>query len=152
MKPSALSATQVAALTRRHAELELAGDYEPLLETLVDEPIFEFHPPGGQLIGGETLRRYYTRFLAEFMPLVEEIVMIIEWSNVSAYVHAYQLRRRIDVVIVNHHLMGSIYASGDRLGGERLYGSARLMDLMLGPFVDELVPIEGRTQWTLPKA
>jgi hypothetical protein len=46
--------------------------------------------------------------------------------------------------------MGSIYASGDKLGGERLYGSAGLMDLMLGPFVDELVPIEGRTLWALP--
>ena len=46
--------------------------------------------------------------------------------------------------------MGSIYASGDRLGGERLYGSARLMDLMLGPFMEELVPIEAATQWALP--
>ena len=152
MKPSALTAPQVAALTRRHAELELEGDYEPLLATLVDEPIFEFHPPGGQLCGGETLRRYYTRFLAEFMPLVEETVFINEWSNDAACVHEYQLRLRIDGVLENHQLMGSIYASGDRLGGERLYGSARLMDLMLGPFVDELVPIEGRSQWALPDA
>jgi hypothetical protein len=152
MKPSVLSASQVAALTRRHAELEQAGDYEPLLATLVDEPIFEFHPPGGQLIGGDTLRRYYTRFLAEFMPLVEETVMIGEWANERACVHEYQLRLRIDGELENHHLMGSIYASGDRLGGERLYGSARLMDLMLGPFVEELVPIEGRTQWALPDA
>ena len=149
MKPSALSASQVAALTRRHAELEQAGDYEPLLATLVDEPIFEFHPPGGQLMGGETLRRYYTRFLAEFMPLVEETVLIGEWESPAACVHEYQLRLRIDGALENHQLMGAIYASGDLLGGERLYGSARLMDLMLGPFAKELVPIEGRSRWAL---
>ena len=152
MKPSSLSADEVAALTRLHAELELAGDYEPLLATLVDEPIFEFHPPGGQLIGGETLRRYYTRFLAEFMPLVEETILIGEWATSAACVHEYQLVLRVDGKLEPHQLMGSIYASGDRLGGERLYGSARLMDLMLGPFRDELRPIEGRTQWALDGA
>jgi hypothetical protein len=150
MKPSSLTADEVAALTRRHAELELAGDYDPLLATLVDEPVFEFHPPGGQLIGGETLRRYYTRFLAEFMPRVEETILIGEWSTSTACVHEYQLVLRVDGKLERHQLMGSIYASGDRLGGERLYGSAGLMDLMLGPFVDELVPITGRTQWALP--
>jgi hypothetical protein len=150
MKPSSLTADEVAALTRRHAELELAGDYDPLLATLVDEPVFEFHPPGGQLIGGETLRRYYTRFLAEFMPLVEETILIGEWATSTACVHEYQLVLRVDGKLERHQLMGSIYASGDRLGGERLYGSAGLMDLMLGPFADELVPIEDRTQWALP--
>ena len=37
-----------------------------------------------------------------------------------------------------------------RAGCVGFYGSAGLMDLMLGPFVDELVPIEGRTLWALP--
>ena len=81
MKPSSMTSEQMAAITRLHAELEQQGDYDPLLATLVDEPIFEFHPPGGQLIGGETLRRYYVRFLAEFMPLVEETILIGEWSD-----------------------------------------------------------------------
>ena len=150
MKPSNLTADEVTALTRLHAELELAGDYEPLLATLVDEPVFEFHPPGGQLIGGDTLRRYYTRFLAEFMPLVEDTILIGEWATAAACVHEYQLILRVDGKLEHHQLIGSIYASGDKLGGERLYGSAPLMDYMLGPFADELVPIESRTQWELP--
>jgi len=152
MKPSTMTPEQMAAITRLHAELEIAGDYDPLLATLVDEPIFEFHPPGGQLRGGETLRRYYTRFLAEFMPLVEETILIAEWSNEIACVHEYQLRLRVDGKLENHQLMGSIYGAGDKIGGERLYGSARLMDFMLGPFADELVPIESRTQWEIPGA
>ena len=150
MKPSSMTSEQMAAITRLHAELEQQGDYDPLLATLVDEPIFEFHPPGGQLIGGETLRRYYVRFLAEFMPLVEETILIGEWSDERSCIHEYQLRLRIDGALENTQLIGSIYGSGDKIGGERLYGSARLMDLMLGPFVDELVPIEGATQWALP--
>ena len=64
--------------------------------------------------------------------------------------HEYQLRLRVDGKLENHQLVGSVYASGKLLGGERLYGSARLMELMLGPFADELVPIEGRSQWALP--
>ena len=149
MEPSRMNAEQMAAITRLHAELEIAGDYEPLLATLVDEPIFEFHPPGGQLRGGETLRRYYTRFLAEFMPLVEETILIGEWSSEIACIHEYQLRLRIDGRLENHQLMGSIYGSGDKIGGERLYGSSRLMDLMLGDFAKELVAIEGRTPWAM---
>lgn len=150
MLASTMTAEQMAAITRLHAELEIACDYEPLLATLVAEPIFEFHPPGGQLRGGDTLRRYYTRFLDEFMPLVEETILIGEWSNETACVHEYQLRLRIDGKLENHQLMGSIYGAGDKIGGERLYGSARLMELMLGPFADELVPIEGPTQWAMP--
>ncbi len=149
MKPSTMTADEMAAITRLHAELEQNGEYDPLLETLVDEPIFEFHPPGGQLIGGDTLRRYYTAFLRDFMPLVEETILIGEWASSVACVHEYQLRLRIDGELENHQLMGSIYGSGDRIGGERLYGSAKLMDLMLGEFKSELVAIDGPTRWAL---
>ena len=144
-----MTTEEMRAITRLHAELELACDYEPLLETLTDEPIFEFHPPGGQLIGGDTLRRYYTAFLRDFMPLVEETILIGEWASPEACVHEYQLRLRIDGKLENHQLMGSIYGAGNRIGGERLYGSAKLMDLMLGDFKSELVAIEGRSQWAI---
>ena len=152
MKPSEMNAQEMAAITRLHAELEQRCDYDPLLETLVEEPIFEFHPPGGQLIGGDCLRRYYVRFLEEFMPLVEETILIGEWATEQACVHEYQLRVRVNGAVENHQLMGSIYGSGKKIGGERLYGSAGLMDLMLGPFVEELTPINGVTQWALPPA
>ncbi|MBJ20844.1 MAG: hypothetical protein CL933_15660 [Deltaproteobacteria bacterium] len=144
-----MTTDEMSAITRLHAELEQNGEYEPLIATLVDEPIFEFHPPGGQLRGGDTLRRFYTRFLREFMPLVEETILIGEWATPDACVHEYQLRLRIDGQLENHQLMGSIYGSEDRIGGERLYGGERLMDLMLGEFKSELVPIEGRTQWAI---
>ncbi|MBW2426753.1 MAG: nuclear transport factor 2 family protein [Deltaproteobacteria bacterium] len=147
MKPSSMTTEQMRAIARLHAEVEQRGDLEPLLETLVDEPIFEFHPPGGQLIGGETLRRFYTAFLRDFMPLVAETVLLGEWADGDGCVHEYQIRLRIDGRLENHQLTGTIYGSGDRIGGERLYGSPKLLDLMLGDFKRELQPIEGRSQW-----
>jgi hypothetical protein len=147
MKPSNLSAKQVEAIAMRHAELEAECDFEPLMETLIDEPVFEFHPPGGALIGGHTLRRYYRRFLDEFMPLVEGTAMLGATCNEDAAVHEYQLRLRVDGELQYHQVVAVLYASGDRLGGERLYGSEPLLRLMLGPMIDELVPIDGPTQF-----
>ena len=149
MKPSTMTSAEMQAITRLHAELEQTGEFDPLLETLVDEPIFEFHPPGGQLRGGQLLREYYVAFLRDFMPRCEETILIGEWASPDACIQEYQLRVRVDGKLQNHQLMGSIYGSGDRIGGERLYGSAGLMDLMLGDFKSKLVPIDGRTQWAL---
>jgi hypothetical protein len=149
MKPSTMTTDEMRAITRLHAELEQNCEYDPLIETLVDEPIFEFHPPGGQLIGGQTLRDYYVDFLRDFMPLVEETILIGEWASPDACVHEYQIRLRIDGRLENHQLVGSIYGSGDRIGGERLYGSDGLMDLMLGTSRSKLVAIEGRTEWAI---
>ncbi len=149
MKPSTMTAEEMTALTRLHAELEQAGtsQYEPLLETVADDPIYEFHPPGGQLIGLETIRSFYEEFLANFMPLVEDTILLGEWATGEACVHEYQLRLRVDGKLEDHQLMGVIYGSGDRIGGERLYGSPRLMDFMLGSFKEKLVPIEGISRW-----
>ncbi len=142
LKPGSMTAAQMSAITQLHAQLEQEGKYEPLLETVCEDPIYEFHPPGGRLCGLDVIRDYYTRFLDEFMPLVEEVHFIGEWTTPEACVHEYQLGLRIDGEIEYHQVMGAIYGSGDRIGGERLYGTEKLMDLMLGPFKSQLTPIE----------
>ena len=146
MEPSTMTADEMREITRLHATLEQQGDYDPLLATLVDEPIFEFHPPGGQLRGGQTLRDYYVRFLRDFMPLVEETILIGEWPA----------PRRAFTSTAGHESMtarepsthGSIYGSGKPIGGERLYGSAGLMDLCWRT-KEQLVPIDGPTPWAM---
>ncbi len=143
MKPSSMTAEQMAAITARHAELEQQGKYELLLETLCEDPIYEFHPPGGQLRGGDILRAFYVEFLENFMPLVEEVIFFGEWATPIACVHEYQLGLKIDGKMEYHQLMGAIYGSDDRIGGERLYGSERLIDLMLGSCKSKLIAIEG---------
>ena len=149
LRPSALSVAEVARLAADHGEFESRGELEPILGTLVEEPIFEFHPPGGALIGMDRLRRYYQRFIDEFMPSVEESFLLGEWSSERAHVYEYQMRMRIGGALEEHQIVAVMYAAGDRLGGERIYGSEAVLLHMLGPFVDELEPIRGRSLWAI---
>ena len=141
MKPSTLSAEQVLELTRLHADLETRGELDALMKTLVDEPVFEFHPPGGSLSGGATLRGYYERFLADFMPRVEAAEQMGEWFDERAAVHEYRMRLKGDPQ--THQLTSVLYVSGELLGGERIYGGEALLDAMLGSFRAQLVEIGG---------
>ena len=156
MRPSALSAAQVARLAAEHAEFESRGELEPVLATLVEEPVFEFHPPGGALVGMDRLRRYYRHFIDEFMPRVEDSFLLGEWASERAVVYEYQVLLRAEGAPrgrapEEHQLASVMYASGDKLGGERIYGSESLLRQMLGPFADELEPIRGRSRWALDR-
>ena len=64
-------------------------------------------------------------------------------SSKNSLILQYQVGLNIDGKMEYHQLMGCIYGAGDRIGGERLYGSDRLIDLMLGSFKSKLIPIEG---------
>jgi hypothetical protein len=122
----------VLALAREHAECEQTRQLEPLMRTMIDEPLFEFHPPGRCLQGGKRIRRHYEQFLERFMPLVESAELRGEWFNEEATTHEYTLRLRIGGALEEHGVVSVLYACGKRLGGERIYGSERLIRLMLG--------------------
>jgi hypothetical protein len=141
MDPSRLSAEQVLQIARAHSEAEERRQLEPLMATMIPEPVFEFHPPGGRLVGGERIRRHYEQFLARFMALVEGTELLGEWVTEAASVAEYRIDLRIDGKLERHGVVAVLYASGDRLGGERLYGSERLLQLMLGPMSRELEPL-----------
>jgi hypothetical protein len=141
MLPSRLTANQVLEVARAHSAAEERCELEPLMATMIAEPVFEFHPPGGKLVGGARIRRHYERFLKEFMPLVEGTTLLGEWFNETASVAEYQIHMRIDGKLETHGVVAVLYASGDRLGGERLYGSRRLLERMLGPLAAELEPL-----------
>ncbi|MCH2170192.1 nuclear transport factor 2 family protein [Myxococcota bacterium] len=146
-KPCQLTPDQVLELAQLHSELESSRDLEPLLATLDDEPVFEFHPPGATLSGMDRLRRYYQHFLNDFMPTIEETYLMGEWSGPDAVTFEYQLRLRVGGQLEDHQLVSVMFVCGDRLGGERLYGDERLLKLMLGPLFAELEPITGPTRW-----
>jgi hypothetical protein len=114
------------------------------MATMIAEPVFEFHPPGARLVGGARIRRHYEQFLKRFMPLVEGTTSLGEWVNESASVQEYVIHMRVDGRREDHGVVAVLYASGDRLGGERLYGSERLLRLMLGPMESELEPLATR--------
>jgi len=143
VKPSELTALQAAELAHEHADAELHPDLEKLMATLVAEPVFEFHPPGRSLRGGEQIRRHYTQFLANFMPQVESTQLLGEWGDENAVVQEYTLSvRGDDGELESHRVVAVLYMSGTRMGGERIYGSEKAIRMMLGEMYAELQEID----------
>ena len=132
-------------LGQLHAELEARRDLEPLLDTLVSEPRYEFHPLGLGMRGGERVRRYYTQFFAGFMQTIVDSVLIDEWANERAVVQEYDIRVEVDGGQETHRVVGVLFAEdspeGTRLGGERVYASERCVRQMAGALFDELEPL-----------
>ena len=135
---------QMAQLGARHAELEARGELAPLLDTLVADPLYEFHPLGLCMRGGERVRRFYEQFCERFLPLRHDYTLVGEWVSESAVVQEYDITLRVDGELENHRVLGILYAEGDKLGGERVYASERFVRLMTGELFDELEPLPER--------
>ena len=135
------SVEKMAALGARHAELEGRGELELLLETLVEDPVYEFYPAGLTMRGGDQVRRFYAQFCEKFLPMRHSYALVGEWVDEKAVVQEYEISLRVDGVVESHRVLGILYAEGDRLGGERVYASERFVRLMTGELFDELVPI-----------
>jgi hypothetical protein len=132
------SREQMAELGTRHSTLEARGELEPLLETLVDEPVYEFHPIGLCMRGGDQVRRFYTQFCERFLPMRHSFTLVAEWVSETSVAQEYDVSLRVDGKIETHRVLGVLYASGDLLAGERVYASERFIRLMTGDLFDEL--------------
>ena len=71
-------------LARRHAKLEEDRDLDPLMETLVDEPHYEFHPVGLRMTGGDRVRRYYAQFFDDLLHEALEELCVVATHGVAA--------------------------------------------------------------------
>jgi hypothetical protein len=136
------SVDEMYALGTLHARLEAEQKLDELMDTLVAEPVYEFHPMGMRMEGGETTRRYYAQFFADFMSKIAGYVLIDEWVNEDAVVQEYDITVTLDGEQETHRVVGILYREGRLLGGERIYGSERLVRLFCGEMFDALVPIE----------
>lgn len=131
----------MAELGTRHSTLEAEGKLEPLLATLVDDPVYEFHPVGLRMQGGSTVKRFYTQFCERFLPLRAGFELIDEWVNEDSVAQEYDVHLRVDGVVETHRVLGVLYRKGELLGGERVFASERFIQLMTGELFDELEPI-----------
>ena len=134
----------MAALGALHAELEGMGpeQLEPLLATLAPDPVYEFHPLRRCMRGDDLVRRFYTRFFEQFVPLRESYALLAEWASETSVAQEYEIALRVDGAVEHFRVLGILYARGDKLGGERVYASERFIRLLTGPLFDELEPIE----------
>lgn len=129
------------ALAARHVELETAGDLDGLMQTLVADPVYEFHPVGLCMRGGPTVRRFYEQFFSHFVPLRESYRLLGEWESDTSVAQEYEIDLRVDGALESYRVIGVLYAEGDRLGGERVWASERFVRLLTGPLQAELTPL-----------
>lgn len=135
------SAERMRDLGRRHARVEAARQLEALMETLVDEPVYEFHTLGLRLRGGARIRRYYRQFFDDYLSKVSGGERLGEWVSERAYVleSAIQVRGARGPEL--HQVMSVLWAQGERLGGERIYAGEHVVRAMAGSLFAELEPI-----------
>jgi hypothetical protein len=94
------------------------------------------------MIGGDRVRRYYAQFFENFMESVVGYALLAEWVNEHSVVQEYDIEVEVDGQRETHRVIGILFAQGELLGGERVYGSERIVRLMLGDLFDELEPID----------
>jgi len=143
----AWSVEDMVELGRRHADIEGERKLDPLMETLVENPSYEFHPLGLGMTGGDRVRRYYAQFFTSFMEQMTGYELLNEWADENAVVQEYDITLQVDGASPEtHRVIGILFAEqvdGGRklLGGERIYASERCIRLMAGELFEEFVPL-----------
>ncbi len=132
---------QVHAIGTNHSQVETACELDSTMATLVPDPVYEFFPVGLRMRGSDAVRRYYEHLMAHFLPNVEDATVVDEWCNENSLNQEYDVRVRIDGKLERHRVLGILVVAGDLLSGERIYGSERVLRLMLGDLYDELEPL-----------
>jgi hypothetical protein len=138
------SAEKMLELGHRHARLEAERQLEPLMETLVQDAIYEFHPMGLAMRGSANVRRYYEQLLGRFMTWVRGYELLDEWANEHSVAQEYDIQLQVDGgPLETHRVIGILFQQPGTalLGGERVYGGERIVRLMVGELYDELEPL-----------
>jgi hypothetical protein len=130
----------------RHADLEARGDLAGTMATLVEAPIYEFHPLGLTLTTSEQVRRYYEHLLGRFVPMTRGYLLLEEWVNETSLAQEYSITLATPESDETHRVIGVLFVDeaskrdGGLLGGERIFASERCTRLMAGDeLIDELL-------------
>jgi hypothetical protein len=135
---------ELLSIATAHATAEALDDPAPVLATLEDDCVYELQPLGVVLEGMDLARRYYDHFFSAFRPLVAGYEMRGEWHDERGLGQEYTIWTRTgpNGGLERHEVIGILTFGPDKLSGERVYGSDRLLRLMFGPVLDEGRPIE----------
>jgi len=137
------SLDDLTALAYAHAAAEALDDPEPVMVTLEDDCVYELQPVGLVLEGLDLARRYYDHFFSAFRPQVAGYTLRSEWRDERGLGQEYTIWTRTGPggALERHEVIGILTFGRDKLSGERVYGSERLLRLMFGPVFDAGKPI-----------
>ncbi len=138
---TSLTADEVLALGKLHAEREAAQDLAGVMATLNDDPFYEYPMIGKRFFGRENTQRFYRWFFANFSPHVVDGRLIGEWANHNSVAQEYDITLSFDGERETHRVLGVLLVAGDRLCGERVYATEAAVRRMIGPLFDELYAI-----------
>lgn len=131
-------------LGTRHAQLEAEGKLDLVMDTLVEDPVYEFWPVGLRMRGRDQVRRYYEHLIGTFFGEQKSYRLIEEWLTERSLAQEYEMVVRFDGGDETHRVIGILFAAQDGLlGGERVWGSKAVLRKMIGPVWDELEQIGG---------
>ena len=129
-------------LGAHHAEVETRRNLAGTLATLVEEPVYQFWPAGLEMVGADRVRRYYEHLFDHFIPNTRAYRLLSEWVSPESLAQEYEIQLEVEGAVETHRVMGILVASGELLGGERIYASEACMRRMLGDaLLRELTPI-----------
>jgi hypothetical protein len=134
----------LVAVAHAHAAAEAVGDLDTVYATLEDDPVYEFQPVGLGFRGMDATRRYYEHFFSSFGACVAGSALRTGAVAPDGVVQEYTIwtNTGADGALERHEVVGILTFGAERLSGERVYASERLLRLMLGPVYDECTPIE----------
>ena len=140
------AASRMIALGERHARLESRRELDGLIDTLVAEPVYEFHTIGRRLVGGARVRRYYMQFFDGYMSRIVGGRRIGRWASEGAFVLENSIEVRGEHGAEEHRVISVLFAADaaapdPRLGGERIYASEHVIRMMAGELFEALEPI-----------
>lgn len=136
-----LTIEQVGALGALHAEREAARDFDAVMDTLSQNPRYEYPTLGKGFSGRSKAERFYRWFFENFSPKVTHYVLINEWVNERSVAQEYDVTLTFDGEDETHRILGVLFVEGDKLGGEVVYASEAAIRRMTGPMFDELVAL-----------
>jgi hypothetical protein len=137
-----LSRDELVQVALRHANAEAENDLATTLATLEPEPVYDFFPVGRRFVGMAATRAYYDHLFSTFLPMVSSYELISEFVNNDGVAQEYMIHVRLPDGSEEHHrVLGILTFGTEALSGERIYGSDRLLELMVGPALAMTQPI-----------
>jgi hypothetical protein len=138
----ALSTEELIAIAHKHAAAEAEDDYDTVMATLDDDPVYELQPKGVAFRGRDAARVYYDYFFGTVKPMIAGYDLRNEWANDQGVAQEYVIHFALPDGTKESHPVLAILTFGERaLSGERLYASDRLLELLFGPALDLAEPL-----------
>ena len=137
-----LSTDELVAMAHAHAAAEAEDDYDTVMATLEDDPVYELQPAGLAFRGRDAAKVYYDYFFGTVKPMIAGYDLRGEWVNDEGVAQEYVIHFQLPSGAKESHAVMAVLTFGTTaLSGERLYASDRLYELLFGPALDLAKPI-----------